>query len=139
MLLSALLLVFLLTAVGCSQVNVEMESDSRPPHEKVFPEDLKGRSADYERPRLLEMPPAEYPAEAADLEVAGIVMVKILIGMDGKVLDAEVVQGLHPLIDEAALAAARGGRYAPANEFGAATDGWITVPFRYPPPEETAE
>lgn len=139
MLLSALLLFFLLTAIGCSQVNVEMENDSRPPHEKIFPEDMKGRSPDYERPRVLSMPPVEYPAEAAGLDVAGMVMVKLLIGMKGEVLEAEIQQGVHPLVDAAALKTARGGRYAPANEFGAATDGWISVPFRYPPPPEAEE
>jgi TonB family protein len=134
MLLSALLLFFLLTAIGCSQVNVEMENDSRPPHEKIFPEDMKGRSPDYERPRVVVMPPVDYPAETADLDVAGIVMIKLVIGMKGEVLEAEILQGVHPLVDAAALETARGGRYAPATEFGAATDGWITVPFRYPPP-----
>jgi TonB family protein len=134
MLLSALLLFFLLTAIGCSQVNVEMENDSRPPHEKIFPEDMKGRSPDYERPLVVAMPPVDYPAETADLDVAGIVMIKLLIGMKGEVLEAEILQGVHPLVDAVALETARGGRYAPANEFGAATDGWITVPFRYPPP-----
>ena len=139
MLLSALLLFFLLTAIGCSQVNVEMENDSRPPHEKIFPEDMKGRSPDYERPGVLAISPVEYPAEAADLNVAGIVMVKMLIGMKGEVLEAEIQQGVHPLVDEAALETARGGLYAPANEFGAATEGWLTVPFRYPPPLEAKE
>ncbi len=134
---SILILLLLPVAVGCSQMNVEVDSDRQDPHEKIFPEDMKGRSADYERPKVIEMPPVEYPAEAADLDVSGIVMIKMLIGMDGKVLEAKIQQGVHPLVDEASLKAAREGRYAPANEFGAAADGWLTVPFRYPPPEET--
>ncbi|MEN8006401.1 MAG: energy transducer TonB [Candidatus Krumholzibacteriota bacterium] len=133
--LPVLILFFLFTAAGCSQMNVEVDSDRQDPHEKIFPDDLKGRSADYERPQVIEMPPVEYPAEAADLEASGMVMIRLLIDRDGKVAEAEVLQGVHPLVDQAALETARGGRYAPANEFGAAAEGWITVPFRYPPPE----
>ena len=130
-----LILLFLATALGCSQMNVEVDSDRQEPHEKIFPEELKGRSADYQRPKVIELPAVVYPTEAANLEASGIVMIRMLIGMDGKVLEAEILQGVHPLVDQAALEAARGGRYAPANENGAATDGRLTVPFRYPPPE----
>ncbi len=130
-----LILLILPGALGCSQMNVEVDSEHQKPHEKIFPEDMKGRSADYERPKVIEMPPVEYPAEATDLDVSGIVMIKMLIGMDGKVLEASIQQGVHPLVDQAALETARGGRYAPANEFGAATEGSLTVPFRFPPSE----
>jgi TonB family protein len=126
-------LFFLLAAVGCSNVNVEVDSDGQHPHEKVFPEELEGRSADYVRPRVLELPPAEYPREAAELDLAGMVMIRVLVGQDGQVAEAAILQGLHPMVDQAALKAARRGHYAPASEFGAATDGWVTVPFRYPP------
>ena len=136
---SVLILFFLSTAVGCSQMNVEVDSDRQEPHEKIFPEDMKGRSADYRRPKVIEIPQVEYPTEAADLDVSGIVMIKMPIGMDGQVLEAKVLQGVNPLVDQAALETARRGRYAPANEFGAATDGWLTVPFRYPPPETAEE
>lgn len=134
---SILILLLLPVAVGCSQMNVEVDSDRQEPHEKIFPEDMKGRSADYERPKVIEIAPVEYPAEVVYLDVSGIVMIKVLVGMDGKVLEAKIQQGVHQMVDQAALKAAREGRYAPANEFGAATDGWLTVPFRYPPPEET--
>jgi TonB family protein len=125
----------LLATGGCSNVNVEATDDSIPLHEKIFREEMEGRSADYQRPRLIEAPSPEYPAEAAALGVSGLVMIKVLVGYDGQVAEAEVVQGLHPLVDAAALEAASGGRYAPATESGIATDGSVTVPFRYPPGE----
>ena len=132
-------LLILLAATGCSSVNVEVDSDSQPPHEQTFREEMKGRSADYIRPRVLELPEVEYPAEAAGLDLAGIVMIGVLVDYDGQVAEVKVKQGLHPLVDQAALDAARRGRYAPASEFGAATDGWVTVPFRYPPEDKKAE
>jgi len=126
-------LLFLLAATGCSSVNVEVDSDNQPPHEKIFREEMEGRSADYVRPRVLELPEVEYPAEVADLDLSGMVLIGVLVGIDGQVAEVKVKQGVHPLVDQAALDAARRGSYAPASEFGAATDGWVTVPFRYPP------
>jgi TonB family protein len=132
-------LLILLAATGCSSVNVDAESESQPPHEKIFREEMEGRSADYVRPRVLDLPEAEYPAEVADLDLAGMVMIGVLVEYDGQVAEVKVKQGLHPLVDQSALDAARRGRYAPASEFGAATDGWVTVPFRYPPEDTKAE
>jgi TonB family protein len=126
-------LLILLAATGCSSVNVEVDSDNQPPHEKIFREEMKGRSADYVRPRVLDLPQVEYPAEVADLDLSGMVLIGVLVGIDGQVAEVKVKQGVHPLVDQAALDAARSGSYAPASEFGAATDGWVTVPFRYPP------
>lgn len=132
-------LFIILAATGCSSVNVDVDSDSQPPHEKIFPEEMEGRSADYVRPRVLDLPQVEYPPEAADLDLSGMVMISVLVAYDGQVAEAKIKQAVHPLVDQAALDAARRGRYAPASEFGAATDGWVTVPFRYPPEGLKAE
>jgi TonB family protein len=133
-------MMILLTTPGCSQVNVEVtDSDNTPPHEKIFRDEMEGRSADYVPPRVLELPPITYPDGAAEPGTEGIVMVRVLVGHDGKVLEAEIAQGLNQLVDRAALETARRGRYAPATESEIATDGWVTVPFRYPPPAEEAE
>lgn len=128
-----------LAAGGCANVNVEASDETRPPHEQIFREEMEGRSASYQGPRVLELPEVAYPAEAAELDLSGLVMIRVLVGYDGQVAEAEVMQGLHPTVDTAALEAARGGRYTPATESGIATDGWVTIPFRYPPPPEEAD
>ena len=119
---------------ACSNVNVEAKDETVPPHEKTFRDEMEGRSPDYRSPRVVELPEPVYPGGASLEGVEGIMMVRVLVDHDGSVLEAEVQQGLHPELDAAALAAARGGTYAPASESGVATDGWLTVPFRYPPP-----
>ena len=132
-------LLILSAAWGCSSVNVDVESDNTPPHEKIFRDEMEGRSVDYVPPRVLELPPAAIPTEAADPDLMGIVMVRVLVGHDGRVIEAEVTQGLNEQVDQAALEAAGGGRYAPATESDIATDGWITIPFRFPPPAGETE
>jgi TonB family protein len=133
------MVLILLATAGCSNVNVEATDESEPPHEKTFRNEMEGRARDYVKPRVIELPEPAYPAGAVDLGLSGLVMVKVLVEYDGQVGEAEVTQGLHPTIDEAALEAARGGRYAPATENDIATDGWLTVPFRYPPPEKETD
>ena len=133
------LVLALVADAGCSKVNVEAKDESQPPHEQIFRDEMPTRSANYQRPSVIELPPAQYPPEAADLGLSGLVMIRVLVGFDGDVVEAEVIQGLHPLIDSAALAAARGGRYAPAIENEAATDGYVSVPFRYPPPSRESD
>ena len=133
---SILHLLILLAVTGCSNVNVDVDSDRTEPQEKIFDEEMTGRSADHVRPRVLELPEADYPPEAAELDLSGLVLIKVLVGHDGQVVETQVSQGLHPVLDQAALDAARRGRYAPATESEIAVDGWLTVPFRYPPDGE---
>jgi|GEM_PF-3914232 len=127
------LILILLAAAGCSNVNVEATSEDQLPHEKIFSEDLEGRSPDYQGPRVVKLPDPAYPATLYGQAPSGLILVRVLVGFDGRLEEAEVTQGLQAELDQAALEAARGGTYAPATESGIATEGWVTVPFRYPP------
>ena len=129
----------LLATAGCSNVNVEANDESVPPHDQTFRKEMEGRSPDYRGPRVLELPEPGYPADPAAAGLEGIIMIRVFVSFEGKVLESEVQQGLHQTLDLAALEAARGGKYTPATEAGVATEGWLTVPFRYPPPPKEAE
>lgn len=41
----------------------------------------------------------KYPAEAKDAHIEGTVKVKFMIGMNGQILEAEILEGSHPAID----------------------------------------
>jgi protein TonB len=62
--------------------------------------------------KMISRPTPRYPPEAKEARVQGLVTVKILVGEDGSVLDAEAVSG-HPLLAPAAVGAARMARYSP--------------------------
>jgi protein TonB len=53
-----------------------------------------------------------YPKEARDQRIQGTVRLHIVVGPDGKVLQAEVISG-HPLLAQAALDAVRKREYKP--------------------------
>lgn len=41
----------------------------------------------------------KYPSEARDAHIEGSVKVKFMIGMNGQILEAEILEGLHPALD----------------------------------------
>jgi TonB family protein len=129
------IIVLSLAVGGCSssQVEVDVDSDGRDPHEKIFSEELGPRSGDYEKPKVFYLQPATYGHETLALDVSGIVMVKLLIGATGDVLESEIVQSVHPDVDRSAREAALRGKYRPARLNDVAVEGWLTVPYRFPP------
>ena len=69
-------------------------------------------------PRLLERVEARYPEEARLSGLTGTVGVRIVVGTDGRVISAEVLQSAGHGFDEAALEAARKLRFEPATREG---------------------
>lgn len=94
-----------------------------PPEGLVAPELTKSVSIQYPEPaRALEEPPA------------GRVIVEITIGTDGVPHSPVVVEGVHPLLDAAALEAVVQLRYTPATLDGAPVEIVTDVPIDFLPP-----
>ena len=62
--------------------------------------------------RALELPKPVYPAIARAAHASGEVQVQVLIDTDGTVIAAASISG-HPLLQAAAVSAARGTRFSP--------------------------
>src|SRR6266540_5371689 len=78
-------------------------------------------------PELIEFVPADYPPDAEAAGVQGAVVLSIVIGEDGEVRQAEVVDpGPHPGFGPAALHAVAQFRFAPAEIDGVPTAVEIT-------------
>jgi protein TonB len=74
----------------------------------------------------------EYPSIARDAMVDGQVIVLVLIGRDGRVREAKVDVNHHvPMLDEAALSAARTWVFSPALSGGHPVAVWSAIPFRF--------
>jgi protein TonB len=82
-------------------------------------------------PRLLHQTRPRYPQEAFVQKVEGVVLLEILIDAEGRVARARVVQSVR-LLDDAALAAVREWRFAPAVKAGrpVASLAYAPVSFR---------
>ncbi|HEY0093923.1 MAG TPA: TonB family protein, partial [Archangium sp.] len=90
----------------------------------------------FEPPTLVTDSPARYPEGLAAQPVAGLVRLELLVDERGEVAEAVVVQGLHPLLDEAALHAAPGLRFSPATLEGVPVPVRLRFEYRFeaPPP-----
>lgn len=83
------------------------------------------------RARLRHKVEPVYPAEALSQNVQGDVLVRVVVGVDGHVLEATVISG-HPLLNDAALAAVQQWTFDPQVTDGAAVEveARIRVSFR---------
>jgi TonB family protein len=92
----------------------------------------------FEPPALVADSPARYPEGLAARPVAGSVQLELLVDEQGEVAEVVLVQGLHPLLDEAALHAAPGLRFSPATVDGAPVQVRLRFEYRFEAPQEVA-
>lgn len=83
------------------------------------------------KPRLVQGARADYPEMARLAGLQGLVMVKVLVGVDGRVEQVELLKGVHPLIDRPALAAARRLVFTPGTQRDIPVPCFVAVPFRF--------
>jgi TonB family protein len=67
--------------------------------------------------RAIELVKPDYPAIARAANASGTVEVKVIIGLDGSVIAAAAISG-HPLLQAAAVKAARNTRFTPSKYNG---------------------
>ncbi|WP_226949160.1 energy transducer TonB [Rhizorhabdus wittichii] len=82
--------------------------------------------------RLLEGRPPRYPVESRRKHEQGTVVVRLLIGTDGRVADISIAQSSgFARLDQAALQAIRGWRWQPIIRDGQPVEvrGLYTMPF----------
>ena len=83
-----------------------------------------------EVPRKVQDARPIYPAEAAAVGAEGDVVIEAVIGRDGDVTSARVLQGV-PLLNAPALAAVRQWKYSPTRLNGQPVDVMATVTIRF--------
>lgn len=87
-------------------------------------------------PSILKLYPAVYPDRARRSRIEGTVVYRARIDERGKLMEASLEKGVHPLLDQAALVALEKTLFSPAMNRGRAVKGEIDVPFKFPEDEE---
>ncbi|MCP3104765.1 TonB-dependent receptor [Myxococcus sp. K15C18031901] len=85
-------------------------------------------------PALLGDSPAPYPPALAGERVEGVVRLELLVDAAGEVESATLVDGVHPLLDRAALHAAPGLRFTPATLDGVPVAVRVFFEYRFEAP-----
>lgn len=89
----------------------------------VLPDDLS---------RTPAQAPPRYPAAAVAGKQSGRVLLKLLVGADGRVKDAVVEKSVPAgVFDEASLVAARQWTFDPRLKDGKPVEGWVRVPIDF--------
>jgi len=83
-----------------------------------------------EEPVRISMKPPVYPEMARSAEVQGTVMVRALVGKDGKVKDVLIVEG-QPMLNDAAIASARTAVFRPALQGHRPVEVWVLMPITF--------
>jgi protein TonB len=74
----------------------------------------------------------QYPDLAREAQVEGMVVVNVLVAKDGRVQEVQLHPTIHvPMLDQAALEAARQWTFEPALMNGRPVAVWVALPFRF--------
>ena len=95
--------------------------------------DDAGPPSNWARQAMLQLQThSHYPAEARELAMEGTVWVEMRVVPDGRILSERVRRSSgYPLLDEAALAAARAASPLPPPGVGAGPETRVVVPVSY--------
>ncbi len=80
------------------------------------------------QPAPVFRPTPVYPDTAREAGIEGRVLLRMRVGRDGRVVDAQVHHSTHPLFDAAALAAGWRWRFEPARLRGKAVEATVYLP-----------
>jgi len=72
-----------------------------------------------------------YPEMARIAQVEGTVIVKVLVGPDGNVMQAVIIQSVQKLVNDAALAAAYKCKFIPGKQRDIPVKAWMALPFNF--------
>ena len=101
------------------------------PAPEVLPELGQWVYVEQEPAAIREVKP-EYPSIAREAGVEGRVTVQVLVGKEGRVLDAVLARNVQvPMLNEAALAAARQWVFTPGYANGNPVACWTAIPFHF--------
>jgi protein TonB len=105
-----------------------------PPGPQILPEPPKPAVMTEAQPdpRFAAVLQPPYPSAMARLEIEGRVVIRVLIGTDGRVKAVEPVSATDPAFHEATAAQAlRRWRFKPATKDGVPVESWRTMAVRF--------
>ncbi len=110
--------------------DLKIEKVKNPPPPPPIEDEVFEFFAVSEKPVLLHIEPPVYPIAAKDIGLEGRVTVMVTISEDGTVLDAKIIDSI-PLLDEAALQAARKCKFKPAKHRDRFVKVKRSIPFDF--------
>jgi len=95
----------------------------------IFTTSDDGFVASSTNPIITKWAKPKYPEVARMAQVEGTVIVKVLVGPDGSVIEAQVIQSVHSLLNKAAIEAAYKCKFIPGKQRNIPVKAWMALPF----------
>jgi protein TonB len=83
------------------------------------------------KPEIIKLENPKFPLAAQRVGLEGEVVVRALIGVDGKVARAEILRSSNDVFNDAVLTAVNQSRFSPGVKSTGPAETWITIPFRF--------
>jgi protein TonB len=116
------------TLAACGGDSSEQGTDITIPPEIAADDDFLPFDAP---PSLVHFEEPSYPASARRDGIEGTVMVKVVVGTDGHVVTATVLESSHEVFAQSALDAARACTFTPGEMDGKPVRCAVAIPFKY--------
>jgi protein TonB len=83
------------------------------------------------KPEIIKFVPPAYPEFAREAGLEGLVIVNVLVGTDGRVMDAVIIQPVHDVLNRSALEAARKCLFSPGKQRNIPVPVWVALPYKF--------
>jgi protein TonB len=83
------------------------------------------------KPEILKWVSPVYPEFAREAGLEGLVIVNVLVGTDGRVMDAVIIQPVHDVLNKSALEAARKCLFSPGKQRNIPVPVWVALPYKF--------
>lgn len=84
-----------------------------------------------DKPKIIQWIKPDYPEMARLSQLQGTVIVKVLVGPDGNVMDVQVVKSVNSALDRAAVEAARRTKWVPGKQRNIPVKAWMALPYSF--------
>ncbi|MCK5453984.1 MAG: energy transducer TonB [Calditrichia bacterium] len=113
-----------------TEIDFSKPLDDTPPPPPEEDEPIVEFYALSDKPVVINRVEPAYPDLARKAGIEGMVVVKVLISTKGDVEKVEIVKS-HPMLDDAALNAARQFKFKPGKQRDRFVKVWMTIPFTF--------
>lgn len=113
-----------------TEIDFTQPLDDAPPPPPEEEEPIVEFYALSDKPEVINRVEPTYPDLARKAGIEGMVVVKVLIGTKGDVEKVEVVKS-HPMLDDAAMDAAKQFKFKPGKQRDRFVKVWMTIPFTF--------
>ncbi len=83
------------------------------------------------KPEIVNYAPPAYPEFAREAGLEGMVVVNVLVGTDGRVMEAIIIQPQHKILNQEALKAARKCLFTPGKQRNVPVPVWVQLPYNF--------